>query len=177
MSVYALGHAPADEVVEHARAMVTTLDSDVPILRANTLADGLVGALTLFNLSAAMLFVFGTTGIVLVALGTYGLMAFAVRQTTREIGIRMALGAAPRRVLRECLERGVRLGVTGAALGVGATLGVTQLLGNVLFGVSATDPASYARAMAIVLGVVMLATLVPAWRASRTSPLQALRHQ
>jgi ABC-type antimicrobial peptide transport system permease subunit len=104
-------------------------------------------------------------------------MAFAVRQTTREIGIRMALGAAPRRVLRECLERGVRLGVTGAALGVGATLGVTQLLGNVLFGVSATDPASYARAMAIVLGVVMLATLVPAWRASRTSPLQALRHQ
>ena len=177
MSVYALGHAPADEVVEHARAMVTTLDSDVPILRANTLADGLLGALMLFNLTAAMLFVFGTTGIVLVALGTYGLMAFMVRQTTREIGIRMALGAAPRRVLREWLERGLRLGVAGAALGMVATLGVTQLLGSVLFGVSATDPASYARAMAIVLGVVVLATLVPAWSASRTSPLQALRHQ
>lgn len=176
MSVYALGQVPADELVQHVRGLVTTLDADVPILRATALADGLVGALLLFNLTAAMLFVFGSTGIVLVALGTYGVMAYTVRQSTREIGIRMALGAAPRRVLRDCLERGVRLGVAGVVLGAVATAGVTRLLGRVLFGVSATDPASYASAVAIVFGVVVVATLSPAWRASRTSPLQALRH-
>jgi len=75
------------------------------------------------------------------------------------------------------LGRGLRRGAIGAALGIVAALGVTRLLGSVLFGISATDAISFARALALVLGVVIVATLVPAWRAARTNPLSALRHQ
>ena len=80
-------------------------------------------------------------------------------------------------VVRRFLARGLRLGAIGAALGIVAALGASRLLGSALFGVSATDVMSFARALAIVLGVVVAATIVPAWRAARTNPLSALRHQ
>jgi putative ABC transport system permease protein len=89
----------------------------------------------------------------------------------------MALGASGLSVVRRFLEQGIRLGATGAALGFVAALGISRLLGSVLYGVSATDAVSFARALALVLGVVLVATLVPAWRAARTDPLSALRHQ
>jgi ABC-type antimicrobial peptide transport system permease subunit len=109
-------------------------------------------------------------------MGTYGLVAYTVRQSTHEIGIRMALGASGLAVVRQFLGRGLRLGVAGAVLGIGAAAGAGRLLESVLFGVSATDGTSFARALAIVLGGVAVATLVPAWRASRANPLAALRH-
>ena len=89
----------------------------------------------------------------------------------------MALGATGFSVVRGFLGRGLRLGAIGAALGIVAALGATRLLGTALYGVSATDPVSFARALALVLGIVITATLVPAWRAARTNPLGALRHQ
>jgi ABC-type antimicrobial peptide transport system permease subunit len=124
-----------------------------------------------------MLFVFGVAGMALAAIGTYGLVSYTVKQSTHEIGIRMALGASGLSVVRGVLGRGLRLGAIGAALGSVAALAVTRLLGSVLFGVSATDAVSFARALALVLGVVIVATVVPAWRAARTNPLSALRHQ
>ena len=134
-------------------------------------------SLLLLNFTATLLFVFGVAGMALAAMGTYGLVSYNVRQSTREIGIRMALGAPALSVVREFLERGLRLGAIGATLGIVAALGVSRLLGSVLFGVSATDAISFARALALVLGVVAVATIVPAWRAARTDPLSALRHQ
>ena len=104
----------------------------------------------------------------LAAMGTYGLVSYTVKQSTHEIGIRMALGASGLSVVRGFLGRGLRLGAIGAALGIVAALGVSRLLGSVLFGVSATDAVSFARALAIVLGGVVVATIVPAWRAART---------
>ena len=80
-------------------------------------------------------------------------------------------------IVRGFVVRGLKLGAAGAALGLVAALGVGRLLGSMLYGVSSTDALSFARALAIVLGVVVVATLVPAWRAARTNPLQALRHQ
>ena len=135
------------------------------------------GALILFDLTATMLFLFGVAGMALAAMGTYGLVSYTVKQSTHEIGIRMALGASGLSVVRGFLGRGLRLGAVGAALGIVAALGVSRLLGSVLFGVSATDAVSFARALAIVLGGVVVATIVPAWRAARTNPLSALRHQ
>ena len=108
------------------------------------------------NLMATMLTIFGGAGMVLAAMGTYGLVSYAVKQSTHEIGIRMALGAT---------------------LGIVVAFAVSRLLGSVLFGVSATDTISFARALAIVVGVVLVATIIPAWRAARTNPLTALRHQ
>ena len=124
-----------------------------------------------------MLFIFGIAGMALAAMGTYGLVSYVVKQSTHEIGIRMALGASALGVVREFAARGLRLGVFGAAVGVVTALTLSGLLERVLFGVSATDAVSFVEALAIVLTVVLVATLVPAWRASRTNPVQALRHQ
>jgi putative ABC transport system permease protein len=124
-----------------------------------------------------MLFVFGAAGMALAAIGTYGLVSYLVKQSTHEIGIRMALGATGRSIVLAFLTRGLRLGAIGAAVGIVAAFGVSRLLGSVLFGVSATDAVAFARALAIVVGGVVLATIVPAWRAARTNPLTALRHQ
>jgi ABC-type antimicrobial peptide transport system permease subunit len=124
-----------------------------------------------------MLFIFGVAGMALAAMGTYGLVSYTVKQSTHEIGIRMALGATGFSVVRGFLGRGLQLGAIGAGFGIVTALGVTRLLSGALYGVSATDPISFARALALVLGIVIIATLVPAWRAARTNPLSALRHQ
>ena len=177
MILHTRGPAPVDQLVEQARARVAALDPELPVLFARPMTEQTRGALILFTLTAAMLSVFGLAGLALAAMGTYGLVSYAVKQSAREIGIRMALGASRRSVVRRFLGRGLRLGAIGATLGMAAALGVTRLLTSVLFGVSATDAVSFARALALVLGVVVVATIVPAWRAARTNPLRALRHQ
>ena len=177
MVLHTRGSAPVDRLVEAARAHVTALDAELPILYARPMSGLLRGALLLFDLTAAMLFVFGAAGLALAAMGTYGLVSYVVKQSTHEIGIRMALGASAWSVVFAFVSRGLRLGAIGAGLGVAAALGSSRLLDSLLFGVSATDVVSFARALAIVLGCVIVATLVPAWRAARTNPLTALRHQ
>jgi predicted permease len=177
MILYTRGPAPVDTLVTQARAHIAALDPDLPIVWSRPLAERVANSLVFMNLTAAALFVFGAAGMALAALGTYGLVSYTVRQSTHEIGIRMALGASAPSVVRAFLARGLRLGAVGAAGGLIVAVGATRLLRGVLFGVTPTDPASFASALAIVLGGVALATLVPAWRASRTDPMRALRHQ
>jgi ABC-type antimicrobial peptide transport system permease subunit len=165
-----------DALVEQARLSIATLDPELPIVSARSLADETRGALIVYTFMSSMLFLFGTAGIALAALGTYGLVSYTVKQSTHEIGIRMVLGASGCAVVRGFLGRGLRLGAIGAVIGALAALGVGRVLRNVIFGVSATDGFSFAQALAIVLAVVLAATLVPAWRASRTDPLKALRY-
>jgi ABC-type antimicrobial peptide transport system permease subunit len=110
-------------------------------------------------------------------MGTYGLITYTVKQSTHEIGIRMALGASGSSVVRQFLTRGLRLGAIGAVVGLVGALAAARLLGTVLFGVSATDAVSFLQALFVVLAVIAVATLIPAWRAARTSPLTVLRHQ
>jgi hypothetical protein len=168
---------PIDRLVDQARANVAALDADLPILKARPMAESMRGAMMLFDLMATMLFIFGAAGMALAAMGTYGLVSYTVRQSTHEIGIRMALGASGMSVVRRFLTRGLRLGAIGAGLGVIAALAVSRLLSGVLFGVSATDATSFGRALALVFGIVIVASIIPAWRAARTNPLSALRHQ
>jgi predicted permease len=177
MVFYTRGPAAVDKLVEQARARVAALDAELPILYARSLYESTRGALVFLELTAIMLSLFGAAGMVLAAMGTYGLVSYTVKQSTHEIGIRMALGASGPSVVRGFVERGLCLGAVGAALGAFAALGVGRLLGGVLFGVTGTDAISFARALAIVLGVVAIATIVPAWRAAHTDPLSALRHQ
>jgi predicted permease len=177
MILHTRGAAPVDQLVDQARANVAALDPDLPILNARPMTKATRGALLFFDLTATMLFVFGVTGMALAALGTYGLVAYIVKQSTHEIGIRMALGASSRSIVVAFLTRGLRLGTLGVAIGILAALSGSRFLGTVLFGVSATDATSFTRALAIVLGGVVLATIVPAWRAARINPIAALRHQ
>lgn len=176
-ALHGAGASPVDLLLERARSQVAALDSDLPILSANPLVEQLRGALIFFDLTATMLFVFGVTGVCLAAMGTYGLVSYTVKHSTHEIGIRMALGASAVSVVRRFVGRGLRLGAIGAGLGIVGALGVSRFLGSVLFGVGTTDTTTFASAAAIVLAGVILATIVPAWRAARTNPLRALRHQ
>jgi predicted permease len=176
MVLHTRSRTPAD-LVDRTRTLVSGLDGDLPITSARLMTDQIDGAFIFYNLTATMLFLFGTAGMALAAMGTYGLVSYTVKQSTHEIGIRMALGASGPSVVRAFLARGLRLGAIGAALGVAIAFALSNLLRAVLFGVSATDAVSFARALAIVLGGVALATFVPAWRAAQTDPLAALRHQ
>jgi predicted permease len=177
MTLHTRGSAPVNVLVDQARARVAALDPELPLIHAKPLVEETRAATVLLEFMSAILFVFGVAGMALAGIGIYGLVSYTVKQSTHEIGIRMALGASGRVVIREFLGRGVRLGAIGAAIGVVTALGVSRLLASVLFGVSATDAVSFARAVAIVLGGVVVATIVPAWRAARTDPLTALRHQ
>jgi predicted permease len=177
MVLHTRGALPVDRLVDRARACVAALDADLPILYARPMAEVTLAALIVFDLTATMLFLFGAAGMALAAMGTYGLVSYVVKQSTHEIAIRMALGASGRSVVLGFLLRGLRLGAVGAVLGVVAALAASRLLGGVLFGVSATDGVSFARALAVVLGGVVVASVIPARRAARTNPLTALRHQ
>jgi macrolide transport system ATP-binding/permease protein len=177
MILHTRGAAPMNTLVDQARARVVALDADLPILSARSLTRQISGAFIFLNFTANMLLVFGLAGMALAAMGTYGLVSYTVKQSTHEIGIRMALGASNLSVVRESAGRGLRLGVIGALAGTVAALALTRLLGGVLYGVSATDVTSFARAVAIVLGGVSIATIVPAWRSARIDPIAAMRHQ
>nr|MBP6717076.1 ABC transporter permease [Acidobacteriota bacterium] len=177
IALHARGTVPVDVLADQARQWISNIDAELPVAKATSLTDATRGAFLFYNFMSAMLFIFGIAGLALAALGTYGLVSYTVSQSTHEIGIRMALGATGFSVVRGFLARGLRLGVIGAVVGIAAALGATQLLSSVLFGVSATDGVSFLRALVVVISGVLLATAIPAWRASRTDPLKALRHQ
>jgi predicted permease len=171
------GTAGVASLLEQMRTRITALDPDLPILDAKPLLEQTRASLTIFEMAARMLFVFGVAGLALAAMGIYGLVSYTVRQSTHEIGIRMALGAHGLSVVRGFLGRGLRLGAIGAGAGTIAELAAGRLLTSVLYGVSSTDVRSFVASLAVVLGSVVIATVVPAWRATRTNPLAALRHR
>jgi predicted permease len=159
------------------RSTVQALDPNLPIMNARMLTEQTRVALSVFSMAADVLVVFGAIAMILTALGTYGLVSYAVRQSTHEIGIRIAIGASPVDLLRRFLVRGLSLGATGAVCGLVGSLLASRLLGGLLYGVSPTDAVSFGSAATAVLATVLVASFVPAWRASRTDPIAALRHR
>jgi ABC-type antimicrobial peptide transport system permease subunit len=159
------------------RAEIQRGDPDLPILEVRTLGEAVRGNLMILEMAAGGLFIFGVAGMALAGMGIYGLVSYTVRQSTHEIGIRMALGARGSELVWHFLRRGLRLGTIGAVTGTVAALVLTRLLGSVLYGVSTTDAPSFAGALAVVLGAVIVATIIPAWRATRTSPFTVLRQR
>jgi putative ABC transport system permease protein len=125
--------------------------------------------------SAAMMSLFGLLALALAAVGIYGVVAYAVGQQTREIGGRIALGARPRNVASLILRSGLAPVLLGIGLGTAGALGVSRLIANVLYGVKPEDPPTYFVCGIVLVAVGVLACAVPAWRASRVEPMQALR--
>jgi predicted permease len=173
--VHARSRAAGSEVLGRLQEHVQALDPDLPILSARMLAEQARGDLGTFEMAASALVMFGAMTIALSALGIYGLVAYTVRQSTQEIGIRLAIGASRADVMRRFVGRGIGLTILGAALGVVAAIGVTQLLANVVGSLAAIDVTSVATATAVVMLIAVGASVVPAWRGSRTDPLTALR--
>jgi predicted permease len=127
------------------------------------------------RIAVTILVVFGCLALVLATIGLYGVMAATVSQSTRELALRRALGASPGNVVRLVLSKGLLLTTIGVAIGSLAAFELTRLLGYLLYGVSPHDPAAFVSAIVAVIGAAFLACIVPAWRATRTDPIHALR--
>lgn len=166
---------PPEAVLDAARRILAEVDPTVPITRARTLRDQL--RLNANQDRAAATIAFGLAGaaLLLAAVGLYGSMAHAVGQRTREIGVRMALGAVPGDVRRMVIREGVWLGLAGTAAGAVLGFVLARQLEHRLFGVTPADPQSFAAAAVLLALVALLASWIPARRAARINPLQALR--
>jgi putative ABC transport system permease protein len=154
---------------------VQALDASLPLYNIKTLEEQKSSSLYTSRMAATLLTVFGLLALGLAAVGLYGVMAYAVNRRTREIGIRLALGAQSKDVLRQVLVEGMCIVTIGLALGLVGAVAATRLVAGFLYGVTATDPVSFAGAALLLAGVALLANYLPARRASRTDPLVALR--
>jgi len=159
------------------RHEIQGIDPNLAVFSVSTMTEQVKSALLLPRVAATLFGIFGATGLVLSTVGLFGLMSYTVRRRTREIGIRLALGAEPGRVLRLISRQG--LVITGAGLMVGGVLAfaVSRVLASFLFGVNARDVLVFIAMPLLLLAMALAAILVPAWRASRVSPLVALRYE
>jgi len=158
-------------------AAVHELDPTLPIFRLETLEQSLVNRLDKERGASSLLGVFGTLALLLAALGLYGVMAYAVAQRTREIGIRVALGAQRRDILRVVLRQGVRATLAGVAVGVIAGLALTRFLSSLLYGVKPSDWFTFLSVTVLLLIIALAACCIPARRATRVDPIVALRYE
>jgi putative ABC transport system permease protein len=153
------------------------LDPNVPVTKVRTFDDAVAESLARERLSALVSGAFALSGLLLASLGLYGLLAYMVTERTKEIGLRIALGAQVGRLMRSVVGGGLRLVAIGAAIGVGASLLLFRLVGTLLFGVTPYDASTYATVLALLCTVASLASYVPARRAARVEPLVALRQE
>lgn len=164
-------------VMGTVRNTVREIDANLALFHVRTMNEIIAEDMTDATTQTFLLGIFAALGLVLACVGLYGVMSYLVTQRTHEIGIRMALGAQHRDVLRLVIGQGAKLIVIGVAVGIAGALGVTQLLAASLFGVSATDPATYIVVSALLIVVALVACYIPARRASRVDPMVALRYE
>ena len=164
-----------NSLVAAARGVLQKLDSDLPIYSVTMMAERVANQTTQSRFSAWLLGVFGALALALAAVGIYSVMAYAVEQRAREIGIRVALGARAADVLKMVIGQGMRLALLGVALGLGAALALTQLMKRLLFGVATADPMTYGALALLLTLVALLACWIPARRATKVDPMITLR--
>jgi predicted permease len=164
-------------LIAMVRSEVQALDANLPVFNVRTLAEQKSQALYAERMAATLLTAFGGLALALAALGIYGVMAYTVSRRTREIGIRMALGARAVNVLSLILRQGMALVIIGIALGLGGAFAATRLLASFLYGVSATDPWTFTLIALLLMLVAWLACYIPARRATKVDPMEALRYE
>jgi putative ABC transport system permease protein len=175
--IVALGRGDAAALAAGLRKAVANVDKDQPISETQTMDQVVQEGMGPERFRTTLITVFGGAALFLALVGIYGLMSYEVRRSTREIGIRMALGAQRGDVFRKVLTQGGRVALTGIVVGLIASYGLTQLLHTMLFGVGARDPVTFLVVTAGLLAVALVATYVPARRATRVDPMVALRHE
>src|SRR6266545_3611906 len=168
---------PSQALLAAVRREVQALDTTLPVYNLQTLAQQKDGSLYTERLAATLLTLFGLLALSLAAVGIYGVLSYAVTERTREMGIRLALGANPRDLLRLIVGQGLTLTLIGLVIGVGAAFALTRLISKLLYGVSATDPLTFIVIPMLLAGVALLACWLPARPATRVDPLVALRYE
>jgi ABC-type antimicrobial peptide transport system permease subunit len=157
------------------RAAVRELDPQIAIYAVKTMNDAVTQSLWRQRLQGQVLGIFAALALLLATVGIYGVISYTVAQRTREIGVRVALGAQRRNVLALVLGQGMRLVAIGIAIGVLGALALTRTLSSLLYGVSATDATTYATVPLVLGAIALAATYLPASRATRVDPLTAIR--
>jgi putative ABC transport system permease protein len=179
MTLFIHSRGDAASVIAAARQIVGQIDRDLPVYDAKTMTshlhDGV--ALIFVRLGAKLAGAFGLLGLILAVVGLYGVVSYAVTQRTHEIGVRVALGAKRREVLKLVLGQGLVLTGIGIAVGMGAALAVTRVMSSLLYGVSTTDPLTFILVPLLLTGVALAASFVPARRAMKVDPMVALRYE
>jgi len=164
-------------MIHPVRGQVAVLDPNLAVFNIETMQEHVDKSLLIPRLSAILLGAFGTVGLVLAAVGLYGVLSYSVRHRTREIGIRMALGAATGGVLRMVVRQGLLLVCFGVAIGLGISLALWRFAASFLYGISATDRVTLIGVPLVLLAVTLLAVLLPARRTSQVDPMEALRYE
>jgi putative ABC transport system permease protein len=162
-------------LVGAARREVAALAPGVPLYDVRPMRDRVADAMGYARFSAMLLATFAAVALALAALGTYGVISFGVSQRTREIGVRVALGATRADVLRLIVGQGIGLAVVGGALGLAGALATTRVLRSLLYGVAPSDPATLVSIVALLVAAVIVASWLPARRAASVHPAEALR--
>jgi putative ABC transport system permease protein len=156
---------------------VHELDKDQSVANIQTLNQVVSASLAQPRLNTLLLAGFAALALLLAAIGIYGLMSYSVELRTREIGIRMALGAERVDVLRLVVRRGMILALAGAAIGLVGALILARLLSSLLYGVQPSDPPTYVAVLVVLVGMALFASYIPARRATKVDPMVALRHE
>jgi len=159
------------------RGAVRSMDDSLSVFRVRTMPEVIAASLSQSRFQTSLLALFALLALVLAAIGMYGVLSYQVTQQTREIGIRMALGADGGAVLQMVVLHGLKLALLGIGIGTVAALACGRLLASLLYGVSATDPVTLTALPLLLLTVALVACMVPAWRAARVDPLVALRYE
>jgi len=165
------------KIVSAARNAVFEIDKSQPIANVSTMDEIVHSSVAQPRLESLLLGIFGGLAVVLAAIGIYGLISYSVNQRTNEIGIRMALGANRLMVLRMIMLHSLWLAGMGLMIGLGGAAIFSRVLQSMLFRVKPTDPAVVTSILAFLVGVVLLASYIPARRATKIEPVEALRYQ
>lgn len=168
---------PSPNLAEMVRKSVAAVDQEQPVFLAAPLENWVADSVARQRFGLLLLGLFGALALALASVGIYGVVSYGVAQRTREIGIRIAMGAQSRDVLRLIISQGMTPALLGVIIGVLGALALTRLLRSLLFGVSATDPLTFVLVAALLMGVALLACWLPARRAARVDPIIALRHE
>jgi putative ABC transport system permease protein len=169
--------AATEQSTSTLQSTVFSLDNQLPLTHVRTMDQLLYDSVATSRFRAVLFAAFAALGLVLAMIGIYGVMAYSVSQRTSEIGIRVALGAQKKTVLRMILRQGATLAVIGVAIGLTASFALARVLNGLLFGVHASDPLTFAGVAVLVITVGLAACYIPARRAMRVDPIVALRYE
>ena len=177
LAIFLRGHLDSVAIPDQVRKEVQSVDPTLPVFGAQMLNETVSDSLAQRRFAMIIVVLFALTALLLTGLGIYGVISYIVSERTHEIGIRLALGAEKRDILKMVLRQGLGLAIAGAVVGLAGSVMLSHLITGLLYGVKPTDPATFGAVAVILMSVALIACYVPARRAMRVDPMIALRHE